>query len=549
MAHLRILSGPKKGQKLPLRGERITIGREAQRDLCLGHAFFDTGSNEGVSRWHAVITRSGDEFSIVDGDGKGRPSHNKTLVNGREVPATGRTPLLNGDRIAICGFKCEFHGDSDDTSSSIEVAFRHDSSVNALQAQPAEKLRALLEISLGLGAVLDMAEVGPRLLDHLFGVFKQADRGFIVLADEPGGPASLRTLRTRRPGDADDARYSSSIVRRCMEGAEAILGDDLPRQFPDSASVGELGVRSLMCAPLGEPGSRPLGAIQIDTRSRVAKFAEDDLRLLQGVASLASVALTNARLHRRLLAHQARERDLALAREVQAGLLPAAVPEVPGYAFHAHYASAQQVGGDYYGFFPLPQGRLAVLLGDVAGKGVAAALIMARLSVEARVCLEACPDLASAITRLNAVISQARLADRFVTLAALVLDPAAHTLAVVNAGHPPPLVCRHATGAVEEVAPRSASGSALGVNGGYEYQALEARLEPGDTVVMYSDGLPDAQDAKGRAFKKKGILAVLEGNRLGPRAAAERLLEAVEKHSAGCEQFDDIALVSFGRTA
>src|SRR5262249_58094397 len=137
---------------------------------------------------------------------------------------------------------------------------------------------------------------------------------------------------------------------------------------------------------------------------------------------------------------QQRERDLAVARDIQLALLPQSLPELPGHAFHASYKAAQEVGGDYYDFVPLSGGRLAVLIGDVAGKGVPAALVMAKFSVEARVCLEAKPDLASAVSRLNEQMSRANLPDRFVTLTAAVIDPTASPLTVLSAGNPSPVI-------------------------------------------------------------------------------------------------------------
>jgi serine phosphatase RsbU (regulator of sigma subunit) len=117
-----------------------------------------------------------------------------------------------------------------------------------------------------------------------------------------------------------------------------------------------------------------------------------------------------------------------LARRVQRTLLPPGPPDVPGYAFHAHYEPAYEVGGDYYDFIPLAGRRLAVLLGDVSGKGVAAALVMVKFSVEARVCLQTEPDAAAAVGKLNGLMTRAAMPDQFVTLAAAVLDPAAHTV-------------------------------------------------------------------------------------------------------------------------
>jgi hypothetical protein len=243
-----------------------------------------------------------------------------------------------------------------------------------------------------------------------------------------------------------------------------------------------------------------------------------------------------------------KERDLAAAREVQLALLPQSPPSVPDYAFHARYQAAQEVGGDYYDFVPLPGDRLAVLLGDVAGRGVPAALVMAKFSVEARVCLEGEQDLGAAISRLNEQMVRANLAGRFVTLAAVVLDPAGHTLTMVNAGHPYPLVYRAEGGAVEEAAPRSASGPPLGLFPGLSYAAQEVRLGPGEGLVLFSDGVTEAMSAGRQMFGADGVRAALGVGGLTAYEAGERLLRAVQGHAAGCEQSDDIALVCIGRT-
>src|SRR5262249_27844647 len=161
---------------------------------------------------------------------------------------------------------------------------------------------------------------------------------------------------------------------------------------------------------------------------RSKKFTEDDLKFLMGVAGQASIALENAKLHQESVVRERLKREMELAREVQRSFLPLRPPDVAGYEFFAHYAAAQEVGGDYYDFIPLPPQRLAVIVGDVAGKGVPAALLMAKLSSDARFCMLTEPRAAAAISRLNASFHQAGLTERFVTLAVAVLDPATHTV-------------------------------------------------------------------------------------------------------------------------
>src|SRR5262249_19841967 len=147
-------------------------------------------------------------------------------------------------------------------------------------------------------------------------------------------------------------------------------------------------IRSVMCVPLCTPEGKTsegkaFGVIQLDTQDRSKKFTEEDLKLLWGVANQAAIAMDNARLHAEVVARERLQSDLDLARRVQHSFLPSSLPKVAGYEFYAYYQSAQEVGGDYYGFIPLPQDRLVLTLGDVAGKGIAAALLMAKLSSDA----------------------------------------------------------------------------------------------------------------------------------------------------------------------
>jgi sigma-B regulation protein RsbU (phosphoserine phosphatase) len=548
MANLILLTGIEQGKHLSLKGDIITIGRDPKGGIFIKDTMVrleaDVDPSSSISRKHATIFCEGDNYYIEDGDGRRTKSRNGIYVNDVKVPFPGRVCLQNKDRIRICNFVCTFQ-DSDSTLS-VEESVDHGSS---LQNQTADKLRIILEIGNSLSRTHDTDSLLPRVVDHLFQLFPQAERGFIFLFDPASGDLTPRVAKVRNAGDQPMARFSSSIVRQCLKRLQGILGSDLAQEFPESESIASLPIRSLMCAPLWTQEGQPLGAIQLDIESLKKKFTRDDLNLLMGVASQASIALTNARLHQDALIHQRRTRDLELARQVQTSLLPHELPNIPGYTFFAHYESALEVGGDYYDFIPLPQNRLGILLGDVAGKGVAAALIMVKFSVEARACLLSEPDLAAAVTKLNALISQtASLTDRFVTLIAVELDPATQSITIVSAGHPPPLLFRHATGAVEQAATKECCGRLIGIDENYKYASCQVHLQPGDILVLFSDGISEATDAKNHAFGEKRVQSVIASSNHSSRETGERLIEAVKRHAAGCGQHDDITLVCFGKT-
>jgi sigma-B regulation protein RsbU (phosphoserine phosphatase) len=246
-------------------------------------------------------------------------------------------------------------------------------------------------------------------------------------------------------------------------------------------------------------------------------------------------------------------REIEVARKVQVGFLPKTFPELSGYEFFAFYSPAMSVGGDYYDFIALPHGRVAVVLGDVAGKGVAAALLMAKLSAEVRFSMLTEPDPAKAVALLNDLLIRGGIGDRFVTLALLVIDPAAHEIVVVNAGHINPVRVRGGGDDFTEVITNDESGPPLGILAGMTYTAKACRLELGDALVVFTDGVTDAESPAGARFLLEGIRAALRtevviGADCRPSRVGDRVIRAVQRHADGRSQIDDIALVCFGRT-
>jgi serine phosphatase RsbU (regulator of sigma subunit) len=271
---------------------------------------------------------------------------------------------------------------------------------------------------------------------------------------------------------------------------------------------------------------------------------------LWGVANQAAIAMENAHLHEEALSRERFRRDLELATRVQASFLPSMLPNVPGYEFYAYYQPAQAVGGDYYGFIPLPEGRWAVALGDVAGKGISAALLMAKLSSDARFCFLAEPNPAEAVSKLNDQLYPfTSPMDRFVTLAAVLLDPSRHLATLVSAGHPSPQLARKGTPTLQDVVPKAVAGLPLGMVEGCTYEVCQIHLQPGDNLILFSDGVPDALDARNTPFSMKGVQRIVqEAGTVLPTALGERIIKAVGQHASNRDPHDDITLVCLGRT-
>jgi serine phosphatase RsbU (regulator of sigma subunit) len=348
---------------------------------------------------------------------------------------------------------------------------------------------------------------------------------------------------------------SKSILQRVLNNGQAILSKDLLAEFPHSESVSDSRIRSLMCVPIMDQMQRPLGIIQIDTRDGRGRFEQEDLDLLAAVASQISVAVQNAQLHRDLLKQHELEQELQFARQVMQALLPERPRTVEGYEFWDVYEPARHVGGDYYGFIPLfepddtnrerPK-RWAIAVGDVVGKGLPAALLTARLSAEIRLFLQGETDPARVVSRLNRQLTENGVLDMYITFLLATLDITTHRLQVVNAGHPYPVI-RRCDGRLEEFAKES-SGLPLAIQGDWVYETAETILEPGDLVILYTDGVTDALNPQDERFGDPQLRKLLVKAPPGPAAAGECLIQHVHNHVAGRAQFDDITLVAFGRS-
>jgi sigma-B regulation protein RsbU (phosphoserine phosphatase) len=561
MAVLRAMQGLNPGQVFPLERESAVLGRHPDCDIVL-----DSGA---VSRQHARVTCVGGNYYVEDLN-----SRNGTFVNGRAV--NDRQLLSDGDQLGICELLFSFHrgppdpelvfdegppGDIEATAAMIDdgrltpsstimskVDVSSGSSGLRLEVNPQAKLRALIEIAQNLGKALGLSEVLPKLLDSLFKIFIQADRGFIVLKDPATGRLVAKAVKYRRNQDAERARISRTIVGGVMQSKEAILSADATSdaRFDMAESIVDFHIRSMMCAPLIDSEGNALGVIQVDTLDQRSRFNREDLDVLASVACQAAVAVENAQLHETVLSQRARARELAVAHEVQRGFLPSAPPQIDHYEFFDFYESAHELGGDYYDYVQLPEGRLAVVVADVSGKGASAALLMARLSAETRFCLASEPTPTAAIGRLNRVFCGSGWEDRFVTLVLAVLDPIRHEVTIVNAGHLPPLL-RHAPAAVEAVG-EPETRLPLGVDKDVSYAQHTFTLAPGDCLALYTDGITEAMNDRGDLYGHARLWAQLASDAQRVSTIGEAILRDVKQFVGARSQSDDMCLTCFGRS-
>ncbi|APW63451.1 SpoIIE family protein phosphatase [Paludisphaera borealis] len=568
MAFLKRANGATAGQIIELKSERTVIGRSPEH--C--HIVLDPN---GVSRKHAEIYRKGEDFFVCD-----LKSRNMTKVNNAKLIPGSDHQLVPGDRINICDVEFVFYvkPPSDSAADESEVVIVADgdqydvpplhtldasrSSAVASMVKPEVKLKAILEITRNLSTELTIDHVAPRVLDSLMELFPQAERLFLVLVD-PETKRLVRKASKHRPGrgrtnfhptaPADEApmMMSRSLLNHVLGQKKAVLSQDAStdKNLPTSASIADLKIRSVMCVPMLTPDGQAVGIIQLDTSDR-KQFHQEDLDVLAAVAGQAAISIQNAKLHESLLERERIDRDLKLAEQVQKRFLPQSVPQIPGYEFFAHYEPAYEVGGDYYDFVQLSGDRCAIALGDVSGKGVSAALMMAKFSGDTRYCILTENTPSAAADELNHLLFSAGIEEKFITLSLSVLDVNRKTLSLASAGHLPILI-RRASGKIEEVG-EEVAGFPLGIMPGADYKELEVELAPGDVVTVYSDGVTDARNLSEELYDSRDnrrLLRRIAETSGGPVAVGKAILQEVREYSSGHVQVDDITLICFGPSA
>ena len=341
---------------------------------------------------------------------------------------------------------------------------------------------------------------------------------------------------------------SRTILNAVLGEKKAILSADAASdsQFDASESISALTIRSMMCVPMLDLKGEPIGAINIDTQNPLSQFKNEDLDILIAVAGQAAMSYESAKLLKSFVEKEKQDNEMNIARNVQHALLPENLPEIDSYEFFASYDSAQAVGGDYYDIIPTKDGRIWIAFGDVAGKGVPASLVMSRMSSVVRSVSEFVTDASEAMARINDHMCAKAVEGRFVTFVLMILDPAAHKFTVVNAGHMSPMI-RKADGSIEEFDDEMI-GLPIGVLEGFTFDQADREIVPGETVLVYTDGVSEAMDPNNELYgmdKLRNFVSKASGN---PRELGIALREDVRRHANGRAQNDDITMLAFGRS-
>ncbi len=403
-----------------------------------------------------------------------------------------------------------------------------------------EHLRTLYAITGVMNASLDFDQALNNIIDAVMAVTK-AQRGFLMSFDDGGG---LRVLVARGIDGKtlEEEGYSTTIVGQVVNTREPLLTNNA--QFDNRYEAGQSiimrGLRAILCAPMLVQ-NRMVGVVYVDTAMKAGSFTQSDRDLLNAVAGQAGIALENARLYTVAVEKGRLERELQMASEIQQSLLPRSMPTMPGYQLAAHWQAAREVAGDFYDLFLLDGGdRLSVVVADVSDKGAPAALFMAVARTMIRAHAHAGLSPIETIARTNDLILEDAESGMFVTVYHSVFTRDGRCVNV-NAGHNPPLIYRRAT---RQVLFMPRGGRAVGWFPDNPLQMTDMRMEPGDIMVYYTDGVTEAENPLGDYFGERRLgEAVARAAGLTADEILSEIMTSLAQFCSGVPPFDDQTVV------
>jgi len=542
-------------RKMPLERDRLRLGRSSDNDLAFP-------SDMSLSRHHLELTREDDAWFVQDLGAK-----NRTTVNGRRVE--GKTRLRGGDRIGAGQIVLVF-GSPDGSRGPVEFVPAEDTPLratvmtslrgvlsreNTLPGTAAktpvkfEERRGLPLEHPGVAALVRAGRelAGHRPLNELFELILDlsisavgAERGVLMTLE--GEELVARAVR------GQGFRISSTVRDRVLAERASLLVQDTQADeaFKARDSIVGQHIQSVMAVPL-QTSDRVIGLINVDSRAFARPFTPGDLDLLTVLANVAAIRIEQQRL---ALVEQQKliiSRDLEQAAEIQRRLLPVSPPSIEGFDVAGYNLPCRTVGGDYFDFFTYDDGRMSFVLGDVAGKGMPAALLMTALKGGVQVLLAEAPeDVPKLMGRLDRVVAANFPRNRFVTLFFGLLDPKSGQMTYCNAGHNPPFLVR-ANGTIERLA---SCGTILGIFPDMGYDARVSRFGAGDVLTLFSDGVTEETNPEGEEFGEDRLRRLLESESTADSGTiVAEINRAVQAWAAGAPAADDITVVVVRRTA
>lgn len=499
-----------------LEGESLVVGRSSAAELVLADRF--------LSRRHARLLRRGEEWLVED-----LGSRNGTLVNGTRIEEPTRIKVndeirLSGSvimvRSAADGSREITAAPSPDTTQ--HTVFRRASDLISRQSsddtagleapeairRQADRLRLLNDVHRALGQSIELDELLEMILERAFDELGP-EEGAIIMKNS--NDEYYRAARRSLPGVASKYAFSETLVHEVAEKGMAalVLDVETDERFAHAQSILSSGIRSLVAAPLlDSEGS--LGMIALNSRVHKRQFDEDDMELLVTLASVAALRIRNVALAEEAAERRHLEEELKLARQIQVGLLPSKLPEVPGYVFYGGNVPSRGVSGDYFKVEQRYDGKEHVLvIADVSGKGIGASLLTASLEALSAGPIEVGQSAQEICSKVCRRLFHRTPPAKYATMFLGILDQAIHTFTYTNAGHNPAILVR-ADGKVETLGP---CGLPVGLMEEGNYSEVAIQFEPGDTLVLYTDGITEAENPQEEEYGMQRLIEICKQHR------------------------------------
>jgi serine phosphatase RsbU (regulator of sigma subunit) len=523
-------------QQLALPPGLITLGRAHDCTVPIKDRF--------LSRRHAEIVHDAGGWLLRDCG-----SVNGTSLNGIRVLEP--QPLRPGDRIALGDSEVLFNP-SDDDSSQIVAVDTGRPAPNLTVAvdvdeRGGERTQILNALAVEFLADRPMAELFDFILNRVADLLRPT-RCAIATLDRGSDKLQFTNVKLRRKSNEQPAelRISRTLLREVVDGRKVVSffdqgGDD---QLVRAESIIAQQIRSAVCAPL-VVGDDVLGVLYLDFVGAGSAVTENDVRLIAQIARFAAVTLERTRLREEALAKAKIDEELRTAYVIQSRLLPAQLPAIDGYCFAGTNRPCKTVSGDYYDVVVRPDGRIYFVIADVSGKGITAALIMSSLATAFAIFTRSDPTPADLLREINVTLAPKTSPTKFVTLFAGVLDPARGVVEFANGGHVPPLVVGR--GGVEML---KTTDMVVGLFANASYRNQSVALAPGDSLVLFTDGVTEAENA---AEEQLGVEPVAELLQTMHGSDAAQILatidERVRAHTGDVPAGDDVTMLALTRIA
>src|SRR5438552_16949583 len=495
-------------QQVAIPGDMITLGRASDCTIPIKDRF--------LSRRHAEIVRDRGQWFVRDCG-----SVNGTLVNGVKIAEP--VPLRPGDRIALGDSEVVFHADEmqsqmipiDSDSHATNLAIKVDS-----EERCTERTRILNSLALEFLADRPMSDLFEFILDRVVGLLHPSRAAMAFFGPDRTTFDNVK-LRRQDPSESTDLLISRTLLKEVVDGRQVVSFFDSRQdeRLARAQSIIAQDIRSAICAPL-LVGDAVLGVLYIDYTSQRGAVTENDVRLVAQIARFAAVTLERTRLREEAFAKAKIDEELRTAYAIQKRLLPASLPVIDGYTFAASNRPAKSVSGDYYDWVVRPDGRIYFVIADVSGKGITAALVMSSVATAFQIFTRNDPKPSELLGEINATLAPKTAPRKFVTTVAGVLDPATGLIEFANAGHVATLVVGK-----DGVRALRMTDIVVGIQPDAKYRDQSLTLGPGESLVLFTDGVTEAENASEEQLGLDPILALLGGMR---GEEASRLLDAID---------------------